>query len=69
MQLHVPSMTCGNDNAFFMLHLMVTHFRYMAKIVNMETTSLYGELEEEIHVECPQGMSDAGKDDCIILNM
>ena len=39
----------------------------MTKIVNEESVFLYGDLEEEIY-ECPQGMSDVGKDDCIILN-
>ena len=47
---------------------MVIHFEYSAKIVNMETAFLYRELEEEIYMECPQGTSDVGKDDCIILS-
>ena len=33
----------------------------------METVFLYRDLEEEIYMECPQGMLDIGKDDCIIL--
>ena len=40
---------------------MVIHFGYLAKIFNVD-------FEEEIYVECPQGMIDMGKDDCIILN-
>ena len=47
---------------------MMIHFRYSAKIVDLETAFLYGELEEEIYMKCPQGMSDVGRDDCIILN-
>ena len=47
---------------------MVIHFVYLTKIVNVKTAFLYGELEEEIYMECPQGMSDIGKNDCIILN-
>ena len=47
---------------------MVIHFEHSAKIVNVNTTFLYWELEEEIYMECSQGMSDIGKDDCIILN-
>ena len=27
-----------------------------------------GDLKEESYVECPQGMSNVGKDDCMILN-
>ena len=34
----------------------------------METAFLYRELEKEIYMECPQGISDVGKDNCIILN-
>ena len=47
---------------------MVLHFGYLAKIISVETASLYGNLEEEIYMECPQGMSDMGRDECIILN-
>ena len=47
---------------------MVPHFGYSAKIVNAETAFLYRDLEEEIYMECPQGMSDVKKDDCIISN-
>ena len=37
-------------------------------MVDIKTAFLYGDLEEEIYMECPQGMSDIGKDDCIIFN-
>ena len=47
---------------------MVIHFGYSAQIVDVETAFLYMDLEEEIYMECPQGMSDVGKVDCIILN-
>ena len=47
---------------------MVIHFGYSAKLVDVETVFFYRELEEEIYMECPQGMSDVGKDVCIILN-
>ena len=47
---------------------MVLHFGYSAKIVDMETAFLYKDLEEEIYMEWPQGMSNVKKDDCIILN-
>ena len=46
---------------------MAIHFGYSAKIVNVETAFLYGDLEEEMYMECPQGMSNVGKDDCIIF--
>ena len=50
------------------LLLMVIHFGHSAKIVGVETAFLYGKLEEQIYVECPQGISDVGKNDFIILN-
>ena len=47
---------------------MVIHFGFLAKIVNVETAFLYGDMEEEIYIKHPQGMSNVGKDDCIILH-
>ena len=43
---------------FCIMLLMLLHFGYSAKIVNVETVFLYGDLEEEIYMECPQGMSN-----------
>ena len=40
----------------------------MAKIVNLETAFLYGDLEEEISIQCPQGLKFVGNDDYIISN-
>ena len=45
---------------------MVIHFGFLAKIVNVETAFLYGDLKEKIYKECPQGVLNVGKDD--ILN-
>ena len=47
---------------------MVLHFGYSAKIVDKETAFLYRDLEEEIYIECSQGISNVKKDKCIILN-
>ena len=57
-----------NNITFFIIFLMMIHFRHLVKIVHMETTFLYGKLEEEIYIDCLHGMSDVGHDDCIILN-
>ena len=57
-----------NDITFHVLLLMVLHFGYLAKIVDIETALLHGDLKEEIYMECPQGMSDVKKHDCVILN-
>ena len=50
-----------------MLILAMIYFSLEAKIVDVETAFLYGKLEEEIYMECPQGMRDATKDDVLLL--
>ena len=55
-----------NDITFRILLLIVVHFGYSARIVNIKTAFLYGDLKEEIYMECPQGMAGVKKDDCII---
>ena len=47
-----------NNVTFHVLLLMVLYFGYSAKIVNVETAFLYRDLEEEIYMECPQGMTN-----------
>ena len=43
-------------------------FGFSGKIAYVKTTYLYGNLEEEIHIECPQGMSKVVNNDYAILN-
>ena len=57
-----------NDVTCCILLLMILHFGYSAKIVDIEMAFLYGDLKEEIYMECPQGMAHIKKDDSIILN-
>ena len=57
-----------HDITFHYLLLMVLHFGYSAKFVDIETAFIYGDLDEEICIECPHGMSNIKTDDCIILN-
>ena len=57
-----------NNITFCILLLMVLHFGYLAKMVILETAFLYRDYEEKIYMKCPQGMSNIGKDECIILN-
>ena len=47
-----------NVVTFCIMLLMMLHFGYSAKIVDVKTAFLYGDLEEEIYMECPQGMMD-----------
>ena len=46
---------------------MVLYVSYSAKVVNKETAFLYKDLEEEIYMECPLGMSNIENNDWIIL--
>ena len=65
--LPVEFLPVVNNVTFQIMLLLVLHFGYSANIVNVKTAFLYGDLEEEIYMECPQGMKDVKKDDCIIL--
>ena len=44
------------------------HVGFSDKIVDVETAFLYGDLEEEIYIECPQIISNMENDDCVMLN-
>ena len=57
-----------NNITSFILLLMVLDFSYSAKVNNIETAFLYGDHDEKIYMDCPQGMLNIKKDDCIILN-
>ena len=51
-----------NNITFCILLLMILHFGYLAKIVNVETAFLCRDLEGEIYWECHKGMSTIKKD-------
>ena len=55
-----------NDVILCVLLLIMVQFRLLAKVVNVETAFLYGDLKEEIYMECTHGMKGIGKDDCIM---
>ena len=42
-------------------------FGLTGKIADVETAFLYGELEEEIFMECPPGMKNTGPNDILAL--
>ena len=57
-----------NDITFHIQLLMVICLDFWAEIVAVETAILFGDLKEDIYMECPQGMLDIHKEHCIILN-
>ncbi len=52
-----------NDIKFQILIWVLIKLDLKAKIVDVETAFLYGNIEEEISMECPPGMTDAEDDD------
>ena len=47
---------------------MVIHFGISDKLVNIKAAFLYGGLDNDIYMECLQGMKDIGKDNCNVLD-
>ena len=56
-----------NDVTFRLILLLWIHFGLTAKIVDVETAFLYGKLDEEIYMQCPQGLKDGGNDKVLLL--
>ena len=57
-----------NDVSFRLLLLAMLMFGLSGKIADVETAFLYGDLEEDIYMECPAGMIGVTKDDVLSLN-
>ena len=56
-----------HDITFRVMILAMIIFCLTGKIVDAETAFLYGELEEEIYMECPEGLAGASKEDVLLL--
>ena len=56
-----------NDVTFRLLLLAMMYFGLTAKIVDVETAFLYGEIEEEIFMECPPGMKNVTEKNALAL--
>ncbi len=58
----------AHDVTFRILILVLIVLGLKAKIVDVDTAFIYGNIEEEIFMECPPGMTDAEEDDVLALN-
>jgi Reverse transcriptase (RNA-dependent DNA polymerase) len=56
-----------NDVTFQILLVMMLTWNFKAKVVDIETAFLHGDLKETIYMEIPNGM-EANIDECLILN-
>jgi Reverse transcriptase (RNA-dependent DNA polymerase) len=49
------------------LLVMMLTWNFKAKVVNIKTAFLHGDLKERVYMEIPKGM-DVNIDECLILN-
>ena len=61
--MHAPVV---NDVSFRVLLIAKLVWKLKARIIDVETAFLHGDLKEEIFMEIPPGM-EASKDECLIL--
>jgi len=55
-----------HDVTYRILLFTLIVWKLQAKITDVETAFLYGDLEEEIYMDCPDGMN-ATEDECLLL--
>ena len=53
---------------YHLLILGMIIFGLSAKIIDVETAFLYGDLNEEVYMDCPAGMNVTGPEDALLLS-
>ena len=56
-----------NDVTWLVLLISMLLKKYNGKLLDIEGAFLHDELEEEIHMDCPQGLEDSKEDECVKL--
>ena len=57
-----------NDVTFRILLIIVLLCGYDTKVIDVETAFLHGDLDEDIYMDCPSGLEECEKDQCLKLN-
>ena len=56
-----------NDVTWSVLLIVMSLKKNDGKLIEIEVALLHGDLEEEIYMDCPQGLEDAKEDECVKL--
>ena len=56
-----------NDVTWCVLFIVMLFNKYDENLIDTEVTFLHGDLEEDIYIDCTQGLEDAKEDECVKL--